>query len=91
MGRPIPERIANAPTVAPENEIFWLAFHDLTGSRPWIATAAAASPLPIPWRDVSAYANAMGADDLLRDEMHYCIAEMDSVYLKWHSKKAHKK
>lgn len=76
MGRPIPERIANAPSLDPSLSIFLGAFYDLTTER-----RAGFSVLPIPWSSIANYGKVYGFDKDQFEDLVYFVRRLDEAYL----------
>src|SRR5690606_6990813 len=80
--RPIPDRIANAPSLQPGLALFYLAFQDLSSERQ-VGQALGA----IPWRAIDQYCIRYEIDGEQYDDMHYHISRLDRAYLEWYSEK----
>jgi hypothetical protein len=70
---PLPDRIANAPSLFLGLEVWYAAFLDLNGCR---ETGWGAGP--IPWTAMRDYADAYELD---LDDLEFFLHEMDRVYL----------
>ena len=77
MGRPIPERIANAPELWPGLELCWIAFSRLDSGR---TTGFGASK--ISWMQIEEYCDRIKLFGPERDIMHHHIRVMDAAFLK---------
>jgi len=80
--RPIPDRIANAPTLQPGLALFYLAFQDLSSERQVGQTLGA-----IPWSAIDRYCRRYGIRGEQYEDMHYHITRLDRVYLEWYAEK----
>jgi len=76
-GRPVPDRIANAPELKPGLLLYMQAFFDLDSER-----SHAFGPTPIPWTSIYQYAKAFELDPEQTEDMFYFIKAMDSANLK---------
>lgn len=81
-GIPLPQRIENAPSLLPGLELYYIAFTDLMASR---QTGFGLGP--IWWDTIQRYCDVHGIVGEQAEDMHYHIREMDTVYMKHHSKK----
>lgn len=82
-GLPIPNRIENAPSIAPGLELYYLGFLRLNSSRQMGFSIG-----PISWLTIEQYCDANDLDDFQREAMHHHIVAMDTAYLKIQAKKA---
>lgn len=85
QGHPIPDRIANKPTLLPGLEIYHKAFHRLSTCR-----SMGFGMGPVPWTAIEAYSTAMGFDDRHRHDLHYHMRAMDSTFLNHSNKRKDK-
>jgi len=76
-GRPVPDRIANAPELKPGLLLYMQAFFDLDSER-----SHAFGPTPIPWTSIYQYTKAFELDPEQTEDMFYFIKAMDSANLK---------
>ena len=79
---PLPDRIQNAPSLMPGLELYYEAFMDLMTSR-----STGFGNGPIWWKTVQDYAKDNEFSDDQREDLHYHIREMDTVYMKHLAKK----
>jgi len=82
-GLTLPDKIQNAPSIAPGLELYYLAFLRLNSSR-----QVGFGPGPISWLTIEQYSTVNGLDSDQREAMHHHIVEMDTAYLKIQAKKA---
>lgn len=80
---PLPERIKNAPDLAPGLELYHTAFFELTSDRHGIHQTEG----PIPWTAMDRWATRHGLDDDAFDDLVYLLGRMDEVYLKFKAEK----
>ena len=76
-GLPLPERIKNAPELAPGLGIYLRAFYELDSCRP-----VGMGEGPIPWTAVEDWCRSLGLDEEERDDVHYLVRRLDNAYLK---------
>lgn len=76
-GHPLPQKIANAPELRIGLELYFGAFLDLCNSRSGMGDG------PIPWTVVAEYSKANDFDPVQREDLHFYISKMDTVYMKW--------
>ncbi|WNO48462.1 hypothetical protein [Achromobacter phage SE2] len=77
-GRPLPERIANAPELWPGLELYQLAFNRLnTGRVPGFS-----GPRALSWMDIEEYCDRVKVFGPDRDIMHHHMKAMDAAFLK---------
>lgn len=76
FGKPIPDRIANAPELRPGLQLYLQAFFDLDSER-----NHAFSPTPIPWSSIKEYAKLMEFDDEQTADLFFFINKMDEWHL----------
>lgn len=76
MGRPIPERITNAPSLDPSLSIFLGAFYDLSTER-----RAGFSVLPIPWSAIANYGKVYNFGKDQFEDLIYFVRRLDEAYL----------
>lgn len=77
MNRPLPEKIANAPSLLPGLELYYKGFMDLISSR-----MIGMGPGPIWWDTIQTYCERTNLDDIQTEAMHHHVKNMDEVYLK---------
>lgn len=78
--KPMPEWVNEEPEIQPLDAFFIQAFDDLNTCRH--------DGGAIPWRDIMVYGKEyVGLDNLTISSFVKIMREMDSVFLKWHSKK----
>ena len=75
-GRPIPDRIANAPRLMPGLDLYLNAFFDLDSER-----THGFSLSPIPWGSIFAYGSAYGFDKEQQDDLIYFVRKLDQAHL----------
>lgn len=80
---PLPKRIQNAPELLLGNELFYVAFLDLTSCR----GEAYESEGPIRWTATQKWAEVHEMDEEQREDLHYYIPRMDKTYLDFKAKK----
>jgi hypothetical protein len=76
---PFPDPIANAPDLLLGLSLYYLAFLEMSNSRGISMTLG-----PIPWYVINQYCESYGIAQ--KEEMHYHINAMDSVFLE-HNRK----
>lgn len=76
-GLPLPERIRDAPELAPGLGIYLRAFYELDSCRP-IGMAEG----PIPWVVVDQWCQSLGLDEEEREDVHYLVRRLDNSYLR---------
>lgn len=81
-GDPIPDRIQNAPTLAPGLYLYYLAFQELSTCR-----SAGFGVGPIPWMAIDRWAVAAELDMEQREDLFYFVHRMDQAYIDWSTKK----
>jgi len=81
-GLPLPEKIANAPSLLPGLEIYYIGFMDLIASRQMGMSAG-----PIWWTTIQEYCDRYSLDEDQTEAMHSHVRDMDLVYLKHIGKK----
>jgi hypothetical protein len=81
-GLPLPQRIENAPELAPGLEFYLAAFYELESSRPMGLDVG-----PIPWTALQDYALSLGLDDEEQDDLKHHVRALDVAYLKHRAKK----
>lgn len=74
---PLPEAIANAPSLMVGLEFFYSAFLDLNTTR----SDNYGGEGPISWLAVTAWANEYGVFGEQREDLHFFIGELDKAYL----------
>ncbi len=82
MGEPIPERIANAPTLDAGMDFFISAFFELSTER-----QMGFGEGPIPISAIHSYCRHYSMDDEEELEFVSCIQALDSAYLKRQNRK----
>lgn len=81
-GTPLPDKIANAPTLLPGLDLYYTAFFDLSPSRSFGMAAG-----PIPWGAIAQYAAYYQFDLDQEEELFYFVRHLDNEYLRHeHSK-----
>lgn len=78
---PVPDRIANAPTLWPGLDLYMDAFVELSTCRSYIGMNGTAGP--IPYLAIDRYAERIGLDD--PDEFEYflgLVRRLDDAFLK---------
>lgn len=85
-GLPLPQKIANAPTLQLGLQLFWVAFMELSSCR-----SSAMGLGRIPWTAIKDWALAYELDEEQADDLFHAILAMDSAYLDHESKKDKKK
>jgi hypothetical protein len=75
---PIPKAIQNAPDLNLGLELAYMAFWELSTSRPvgW-------APGPIPWHVIHEYAMSQHLDEEEKADFVYLIRKMDRAFLEW--------
>lgn len=81
-GRPLPRKIANAPTLDLGLELYYNAFWELDTCRP-----QGFGPGPIPWTAMNAYALRYDMTDEQTDELFHFVRAMDRAYLEHQAKR----
>lgn len=81
-GRPLPERIQNAPQLHLGLQLYYDAFFELNTCR-----TVGMGLGPIPWTAVIDYARAFEFDDEQTDSLIYFVREMDAAFLAQKNKK----
>jgi hypothetical protein len=81
--RPLPDAIANAPTLELGNELFYMAFSDLTSCR----GMGQGFPGPIPWTAINTYCEVHGIEGEQREDVFYHVQHLDKSYLDWSAKR----
>lgn len=76
-GNPIPDRIANAPTLQQGLELYLNAFFELDSER-----THAMSPTPIPWSSISRYAEYYDFDEEQAHDLFFFVRRLDQEHLK---------
>ena len=82
-GDPLPEKLANAPSILPGLEIYYQAFWDLSTTRQHGMGLG-----PIPWDKVEEYADRGLYNEEQRSALHFYIQRMDTLYLNKMNKKS---
>lgn len=80
---PLPTRIANSPELLFGLMVFYIAFMDLTSCR----GTGYGTEGPISWLAVDEYADRRGFEAEQREDLHYFIGRLDSVYLNFKTEK----
>lgn len=82
--RPLPDRIANAPSLLPGLELYYGAFMDLMATRRFGDMGGIS---PIGWDVVQYYgvSNGFNADQM--EALHYHVKTLDSRYIAHYTKK----
>ena len=83
---PIPDKIANAPTVPEHLELYWYAYLDLDSTR-----AHNMGPTPISILDMIAYCRYYDLDEEQTNALVYIVRAMDLENLKRISKRIESK
>lgn len=81
-GIPLPDKIANAPTLLPGLELFFVAFLELTDDR-----KSGMSIGRIPWSVIRMWAKEHDLDEDQTEELHFQISRMDFKYIEYHNSK----
>lgn len=81
-GRPIPEKILNAPVLNLGLELFLNAYLDLDCER-----SHSFGPTPIPWTSVKQYCQFYDFDKELTNDVFYHVRKLDDFNLKRIEKK----
>ena len=81
-GWSLPEKIANAPSILPGLELYYIGFIDLMSSR-----QVGMAPGPIWWTTIQEYCEKRQLDEDQTDTMHIHISALDALYLKQATKK----
>ena len=74
----LPDRIANAPTLGPFQEVYWQAFQDLTSSR-----STGFSVGYIPWGAMRDYVQWHDFDKETAEDFFLILRIMDRAYVEW--------
>lgn len=74
-GQPIPDNIANAPSLEPGLQLFWWAFWELATERD-----AGFGVGPIPWSSIKDFADAYELDDATTETLFHHTRGMDKAY-----------
>lgn len=82
-GRPIPDRINNAPTLTLGLEFYYAAFNELSTCR-----EVGLGMGPIPWTEVRSYADSYGLPEEEAEDLHVLMAIMDEAFLKHFAQKS---
>lgn len=80
---PLPESIQNATELFLGLELYYQGFLDLSSCR----STGYSTEGPIPWLAVREWALLHELDEEQTEDLHYHIASMDEVYLKFKAKK----
>lgn len=75
-GEPVPERILNAPRLAPGLEMYMTAFIELDTER-----HHGTGPMPIPWSSIMEYADRYNFTQEEADELHFFVRKMDDAHV----------
>jgi hypothetical protein len=75
---PLPEKIANAPELAPGLDLFYVAFLELATCR-----TSGWGEGPIPWTAIDRYAEANAFEGEQREDLFHHVRAMDQGYLAW--------
>lgn len=81
-GKPLPEKIRNAPELDPSLRIYSRAFKQLSSCRQLGMGIG-----PIPWTAVVEYAKIYQLSQEQTDALHFHVERMDGAYLDWVNKK----
>lgn len=81
-GQPIPERIANRPTIEPGSELYLQAFFDLDSER-----SHQYNYTSIPFLAIVNYASYLGVDAETADDLVYYVREIDREHIERLKKK----
>jgi hypothetical protein len=85
--RPLPNAIANAPSIEIGLDIFFVAFMDLTTCR-----TMGFGEGPIPWTAKRIYAvDELSLEGEQKEDFYFYLAEMDRVYLAQRAEEMKKK
>lgn len=76
MGRPIPDRIRNAPELFMGLDLYLDAFFDLDSER-----SHGLGLTPIPWTSIKQYAEAWEFDEEQTHDLFFFIKKMDQAHL----------
>lgn len=82
--RPLPDRIANAPSLLPGLALYYGAFMDLMGTR---QVGGFGGIGPIGWDVVQYWGLCNGLDAEQMEALHYHIKNMDQFYMNYYAKK----
>lgn len=77
MGKPIPDRILNAPELHLGLELYLNAFLDLDSERSHGFGLTA-----IPWTSIKQYADAFELDEVQTSDLFFFVKKMDQAHLK---------
>lgn len=75
----LPDRVANAPTLGPHQEVYWDAFQELTTCR----ALGFGGVGYIPWDAMSKYAEFYGFSHDAAQDFFIIIRFMDRAYVEW--------
>lgn len=75
-GRPIPDRILNAPRLEEAFALYLTAFFELDSER-----SNANGPTPIPWRSIAEYAAVFEFSEDQREDLFYFVRKLDAHHL----------
>lgn len=78
FGRPLPERIQNAPELCLGNLLFYQGFLELTSSRQIGKVLG-----PIPVLKMLEYCELVDIDGELRTDFIWIVTRLDQKYLEW--------
>jgi hypothetical protein len=76
-GLPLPDRIQNAPVLAPGLGLYLRAFYDLDSCRP-----IGMGEGPIPWSAIEQWCQALDLDEEESDDVHTLVRRLDNAYLR---------
>ena len=82
----VPERIADAPTLALGMELYYGAFMDLSTCR-----QMGMGPSPIPWSVILDYARVFNFDDEQQEDLFFFVRALDKAFLDYHREKEDKR
>lgn len=80
-GRPLPERIQNAPELELGLGFYYVAFEDLQSCR-----SSAFGVGYIPWTAMRAYCDEYGVEGEDREDFYHMVRALDAAYVKFMSK-----
>lgn len=83
VGGPLPARIRDAPELFLGNELFLIAFMELTSCRGLGYGAVG----PIPWMTIHLYCEVHDIVGEQREDLIYFVQHMDRAYMDWQTKK----
>lgn len=86
QGRPIPDKIQNAPELELGLSLYYTGFYDLDSSR----QIGGMSPGSIPWTAIQMYCVANGIEGEQREDFFYHVMHLDKVCMKYSASKADK-